>query len=129
MVEARDAALDFFFGIALEQYRSCAVGDVQDHGVVILGLACDELVLRRKKYIDFGSAQIKFVSLPVAYDCDSQSVGFGDQVIECEARGEQTNPQFFGAKIFETAGMPPMWSEWPWEIATASRREMPRAQR
>ena len=37
MVEGGDAALDGFFGVALQQYGSLAIADMQDHGVVVPG--------------------------------------------------------------------------------------------
>ena len=47
------------------------IADVQNHGVVILGLKADGPISRRKKNLDFGAAEIEFISFPMAHDFDS----------------------------------------------------------
>ena len=56
MVQAGDAALDGFLGIALQQDGRGVIADMQDHGVVVLGLEADGPVSWRKENIHFRSA-------------------------------------------------------------------------
>jgi len=92
MVQAGDAALDGFFGVTLEQCGSCAVADVQDHGVVVGGREADGPILGRKKHVDFGSAEFECVSFPMAHDFDAEGVGFGDQALQGSTGRKQANP-------------------------------------
>ena len=77
-VQGGDAAFDGLFGVAFQQDGSVAVADAQDHGVVIFGLEADGPILWRKKDVDLGTAEIEIVSLPMAYDGNSQRVRLGD---------------------------------------------------